>query len=162
MSANLSTTARCLQLSQKVLAFGTGINGRRAAQEVFRQMCEAANELGTGIALINYLPARSMRAQQALDALKCGQKVIYLLNLAMREGLFLSKQISEALQLAIVIENEVNALVRAYLPGQASAPAVAPAPEPAPEEQPAPAPAEQLPAAAPEDDPDGFNAPFEG
>ena len=107
---------------------------------------------------LNYLPNRSMRAQQAVECVKCGQKVIYLLNLALREGMFDGKAVSEALQMAIVLENEANALVKAYVPGPAPLPAK-PEPEPAPEPEPE---AVAEPEPEPDPDPDGFDAPFEG
>ena len=131
MAATLSVAERCMALSRKVLTLGIGINSRRSAQEVFRQLSECANEFGSDMIALNYLPNRSMRAQQAVECVKCGQKVIYLLNLALREGMFDGKAVSEALQMAIVLENEANALVKAYVPGPAPLPAK-PEPEPAP------------------------------
>ncbi len=158
MAATLSVAERCMALSRKVLTLGIGINSRRSAQEIFRQLSECANEFGSDMIALNYLPNRSMRAQQAVECVKCGQKVIYLLNLALREGMFDGKAVSEALQMSIVLENEANALVKAYVPG--------PAPEPAkPEPEPAPAPEPEAvaePEPEPDPDPDGFDAPFEG
>ena len=110
MAATLSVAERCMALSRKVLTLGIGINSRRSAQEIFRQLSECANEFGSDMIALNYLPNRSMRAQQAVECVKCGQKVIYLLNLALREGMFDGKAVSEALQMAIVLENEAENL----------------------------------------------------
>lgn len=113
MAEKLTISEKCFRLSQKLLALGTATNGRRAAQELFAQLTDAATELGSGIVSVNYLPARSMRTQQIIEAVKKAQKVIYILNLSLREGMFLTKPTTEALNLAVDVANELNGLVQA-------------------------------------------------
>lgn len=114
MAEKLTISEKCFRLSKKLLALGTATNGRRAAQELFAQLTDAATELGSGIVSVNYLPARSMRTQQIIEAVKKAQKVIYILNLSLREGMFLTKPTTEALNLAVDVANELNGLVQAY------------------------------------------------
>ncbi len=169
MSAKTSTAERCMALSQKVLALDVGINSNKGAQNIFNQLCEYTAEFGADMIALNYLPTRTLRAQQAVDCVKCGQRVIYLLNLALREGMFEFKPARAALQMAIALENEANKLVRAYVAVPAPAPAAEPeeepeetvAEEPLPERVAVPEPVRR-PAPAPKPDPDGFDAPFEG
>ena len=110
MAEKLTISEKCFRLSQKLLALGTATNGRRAAQELFAQLTDTATELGSGIVSVNYLPARSMRTQQIIEAVKKAQKVIYILNLSLREGMFLTKPTTEALNLAVDVANELNGL----------------------------------------------------
>lgn len=149
MAEKLTISEKCFRLSQKLLALGTATNGRRAAQELFSQLTDAATELGSGIVAVNYLPARSMRTQQVIEAVKHAQKVIYILNLSLREGMFLNKPASEALALAVEVANELNGLVQAYT-GYAVQTVSSPAAEGAQSGENAQA------------DPDGFNAPYMG
>lgn len=149
MAEKLTISEKCFRLSQKLLALGTATNGRRAAQELFAQLTEAATELGSGIVSVNYLPARSMRTQQIIEAVKKAQKVIYILNLSLREGMFLTKPTTEALNLAVDVANELNGLVQAYT-GYAVQAVSFPAAEGVQGGESAQA------------DPDGFNAPYMG
>ncbi len=154
MSANTNIAAKSFALSGKIMSLGTAINGRRNAQILFSQLVEASTDLGAGICAVDYLPARSMRTQQVIDLVKCAQKVIYMLNFALREGVFLKKPLSEALNLAVEIANDVNALVKAYVSG-GPVPAVSPT-----SANPVAEPEAKGEAAA--EDPDGFNAPYDG
>lgn len=149
MAEKLTISEKCFRLSQKLLALGTATNGRRAAQELFAQLTDAATELGSGIVSVNYLPARSMRTQQIIEAVKKAQKVIYILNLSLREGMFLTKPTTEALNLAVDVANELNGLVQAYT-GYAVQVVSSPAAEGVQGGESAQA------------DPDGFNAPYMG
>lgn len=149
MAEKLTISEKCFRLSQKLLALGTATNGRRAAQELFAQLTDAATELGSGIVSVNYLPARSMRTQQIIEAVKKAQKVIYILNLSLREGMFLTKPTTEALNLAVDVANELNGLVQAYT-GYAVQAVYSPAAEGVQGGESAQA------------DPDGFNAPYMG
>lgn len=149
MAEKLTISEKCFRLSQKLLALGTATNGRRAAQELFAQLTDAATELGSGIVSVNYLPARSMRTQQIIEAVKKAQKVIYILNLSLREGMFLTKPTTEALSLAVDVANELNGLVQAYT-GYAMQAVSSPAAEGVQGGESAQA------------DPDGFNAPYMG
>ena len=149
MAEKLTISEKCFRLSQKLLALGTATNGRRAAQELFAQLTDAATELGSGIVSVNYLPARSMRTQQIIEAVKKAQKVIYILNLSLREGMFLTKPTTEALNLAVDVANELNGLVQAYT-GYAVQSVSSPAAEGVQGGESAQA------------DPDGFNAPYMG
>lgn len=149
MAEKLTISEKCFRLSQKLLALGTATNGRRAAQELFAQLTDAATELGSGIVSVNYLPARSMRTQQIIEAVKKAQKVIYILNLSLREGMFLTKPTTEALSLAVDVANELNGLVQAYT-GYAVQSVSSPAAEGVQGGESAQA------------DPDGFNAPYMG
>ena len=152
MAENANISEKCMYLARKVVGLGTAINGRRNAQILFSQLCEATSDLGAGISAINYLPARSMRSQQSIEMVKCAQKVIFMLNLALREGVFLKKPTTEALNLAISVANDINALVQAYVTG---------APAPAVGEVSAPSDSAEEGTEKPSD-PDGFNAPYEG
>lgn len=149
MAEKLTISEKCFRLSQKLLALGTATNGRRAAQELFAQLTDAATELGSGIVSVNYLPARSMRTQQIIEAVKKAQKVIYILNLSLREGMFLTKPTTEALNLAVDVANELNGLVQAYT-GYGVQAVSSPAAEGVQGGESAQA------------DPDGFNAPYMG
>lgn len=149
MAEKLTISEKCFRLSKKLLALGTATNGRRAAQELFAQLTDAATELGSGIVSVNYLPARSMRTQQIIEAVKKAQKVIYILNLSLREGMFLTKPTTEALNLAVDVANELNGLVQAYT-GYVMQAVSSPAAEGVQGGESAQA------------DPDGFNAPYMG
>ena len=151
MASKTDVGGKCMDLSPKVMSLGVGINSKRGAQELFRELCAKTTELGAGISAVNYLPTRSMRAQQAVELVKCCQQVIYLLNLALREGSLEQSGLSGALTLAVDIGNEINNFVMAYVPGVAAA-----QPEEKPEEQPE----DEQP--RPDPDPDGFDAPYDG
>ena len=156
MASYANISAKCIALSQKVMSLGVGINARKGAQVLFYQLCESVTELGAGLSAIDYMPARSMRSQQSVEMIKCSQKVIFMLNLALSKEVFLKKPTAEALNLAVSVANDVNALVQVYTGAPVPAVAV---------QMPAEAPAEEAAAegekAAPSD-PDGFNAPYDG
>ena len=153
MSAKMNIAGKCFALSGKIMPLGTAINGRRNAQILFSQLVEASADLGAGVCAVDYLPARSMRTQQVIDLVKCAQKIIYMLNFALREGTFLKKPCTEALGYAVDIANDVNALVQAYVAG-GPVPAVSPSAE-----QPAALAEEKVENPV---DPDGFSAPYDG
>lgn len=105
-----------MQLSCRISELGRGINGRRAAQILFYQLTQAGVELGTGANALNYLPARSMRAKEAVELIKGCQKVIYMLKLALRQKIFTAKETNAALECAVDIANSVTEVVMQYSP----------------------------------------------
>lgn len=152
MAENLTLKEKCIRLSQCILSFGTGINGRRSAQIVFTQLTELSADLGAGVRAMDYFPARSMRTRHCEELVVAAHKAIFLLNLALRELLFPKKAIAAALNLAVGIADDVDAMLAAYACGATPA-AVAPA-APA---KPAETKAEEVTA-----DPDGFDAAYDG
>lgn len=112
-----STSEKCFRLSSCVLSLSGQLDERAEARIVFNLLAEHTSELGAGVNAVSYLPALSMRAEQAVELVKCSQRVIYLLNLAHREEYFREKSISEALALAVSIANDINGIVQAYCTG---------------------------------------------
>lgn len=150
-NAPVTTSEKCFRLSSKILALGVGINSRKGAQSIFSQLVETTTELGAGVNAVDYLPVRTLRSEQSIELVKCAQKVIYMLNLSLRNALFMKDQTSAALGLAIDIANDINEMVQTYYAGFPASKVVMP----------------QIPAESPEEpvqaaDPDGFNAPYEG
>ncbi len=159
---------KCMQLSCKVLDLGKGINSRRTAQVIYAELNQAVTELGAGARSIDYLPARSMRMQQAIDLIKTCQKVIYILRVAQDNKVFPAGGVDDALKIAVDIANRITETVKEYDPRNSVAPkAEGPVQQSAVPQKTAAAPEErkQVAGAKPEykgDDPDGFNQPYAG
>ncbi len=114
--AGMNTTEKCFMLSSKIMSLGENFGGSEE-RVIFNLLAEYSSELGAGINAMAYLPAASMRAEQAVELVKCVQKVIYNLNLARRDGLFPDAGLEDMLSLAISVANDITVMVEQYCLG---------------------------------------------
>ncbi len=115
MGANSEALTECLELSKHICRMGLGINAKRAACELYRQLVESSANLGAYITAADYVPTRSQRSGVSVDAMKEVSKVIYLLNVAHDSGMFIKEAVMDATKCAIKISSLLNGITALYM-----------------------------------------------
>ena len=112
--ASLKLNEVCLDLSARVSKLGAGINGRSAAQEYFSLLISACADIGGGCRAIECLPSPPMRIRQTEELIKLSQKVIFLLDSGLRQGLFPVEPAKSALSVAVKLAESLGKCVSEY------------------------------------------------